>query len=55
MLSQRASAGCDQLFDVDWRPRSTCDEGLIVGSDAGGPDYGLLIRFYDADDADCSR
>ena len=44
------------LLDVAWRPGSTCDEGLIVGADNGtafNPTFGLVVRFYDADDPDC--
>ena len=38
------------LRDADWRPASTCDEGLIVGADGS---KGWLIRFWDLDDDDC--
>jgi hypothetical protein len=45
------------LLDVDWRPGSLCDEGLMVGSDNGSsfsPTLGLLVRFWDQDDPDCN-
>ncbi len=44
------------LLDVAWRPRTACDEGLIVGSDSGSsfsPTFGYVIRFYDLDDPAC--
>jgi len=44
------------LQGVDWRPNSSCDEGVIVGSDNGSstsPTFGLAIRFYDSTDPDC--
>ncbi len=44
------------LWDVDWRPGSLCDEGLIAASDNGSqfsPSFGILLRFYDQDDPDC--
>jgi hypothetical protein len=43
------------LLDADWRP-GTCDEGLIVGADAGSsfsPEYATIVRFRDQDDPDC--
>jgi len=42
------------LLDVDWQPQSDCDGGLIVGMDDGTPGNGLLIRFYDSGDSDCT-
>jgi len=42
------------LLDVDWQPQSNCDGGLIVGRDDGTPGFGLLIRFYDSGDSDCT-
>lgn len=45
------------LLDVAWRPGTTCDEGLIVGTDSGSafsPTFGLAIRFYDQDDPACA-
>ena len=44
------------LRDVDWRPGTACDEGLIVGSDTGtslSPSFGTVIRFMDPDDPWC--
>jgi hypothetical protein len=45
-----------QLQGVDFRPNTSCTEGLIVGSDNGSsfsPTFGLLARFYDSNDPDC--
>ena len=45
------------LLDVDWRPNVACDEGLIVGSDAGTsfePSFGMAIRFHDSADPACA-
>ncbi|MBL8786348.1 MAG: hypothetical protein JNJ59_15715 [Deltaproteobacteria bacterium] len=45
------------LLDVAWRPGTTCDEGLIVGTDSGStfsPTFGMAIRFYDQDDPACA-
>ena len=44
------------LLDVDWRPGTLCDEGLIVGTDNGtswSPTFGLALRFVDPDDPWC--
>jgi hypothetical protein len=44
------------LQDVAWRPNSACAEGLIAASDTGAtfsPDFGIAIRFRDADDPAC--
>ncbi len=44
------------LQDIDWRPGTECDEGLIVGSDTGtsfNPDFGTIVRFVDPDDPWC--
>ena len=42
------------LLDIDWQPQSDCDGGLIVGMDDGTPGNGLLIRFYDSGDSECT-
>jgi len=42
------------LLDVDWQPQSDCDGGLIAGMDDGTPGFGLLIRFFDSGDSDCT-
>jgi hypothetical protein len=44
------------LRGVDFRPSTSCAEGLIVGSDNGDvltPTYGTVIRFSDGAVADC--
>jgi hypothetical protein len=50
------SSSATELYDIAWRPGTTCDEGLIVGADLGSsfsPLYGVVIRFYDTNDGAC--
>jgi len=45
-----------RLGAAAFRPGTACDEGLIVGDDAGGvwsPTFGMVVRFRDTDFLDC--
>ena len=45
-----------RLIAADWRPETTCAEGLIVGADPGpgwNPQLGVVVRFFDSTDPAC--